>query len=168
MSKIFFSRRKWFIKSFTVFSEMNWRCNNPKIHIFSKTFIYQIIRLEQSHSHPIFRISTSIGLRSPKMTFRWLEAFWHYIKSDRSLLLQGHNGFNLSWKLCLNLCSLRWLKATRRCINNFKPETSLAPAALFVVGRVKSKSALGNTEYKGAWQIEVWSLFHSLIACGKK
>ena len=53
---------------------------------------------------------------------------------------QGHNGFNLSWKLCLSLCSLRWLKTTRRRVNNFKPETSLVPKALFAVGRIKSKT----------------------------
>ena len=81
---------------------------------------------------------------------------------------QENNGFNVPWKLCLNLCSLRWLKPTRRRVNNFKPETSLVPKVLFAVGRIKSKSALRNTEYEGAWQIEVSSLFHSLIVWGKK
>ena len=33
----------------------------------------------------------------------------------------------------------------------------------FAVGRIKSKSALRNIEYEGALQIEVPSLFHSLI-----
>ena len=81
---------------------------------------------------------------------------------------QGHNGFNVSWKLCLNLCSLRWLKPTRRRVNNFKPETSLVPKVLFAVGRIKPKSAFRNTEYEGAWQNEVSSLFHSLTVWGKK
>ena len=66
-------------------------------------------------------------------------------------------------KIMFSLCSLRWLKPTRRRVNNFKPETSLVPKVLFAVGRIKSKSALRNTEYEGAWQIEVSSLFHSLI-----
>ena len=39
ISKRFLSRRKWFIKSFTVFYETNWGCNNSKIHTFRKTFI---------------------------------------------------------------------------------------------------------------------------------
>ena len=39
---------------------------------------------------------------------------------------------------------------------------------LFAVGRIKSESALQNTEHEGAWQIEVSSLLHSLIVWGKK
>ena len=54
---------------------------------------------------------------------------------------QEHNDFSVFWKLCLNLCSLRWLKPTRRLVNNSKPETSLVPKVLFAVGRIKSKSA---------------------------
>ena len=80
----------------------------------------------------------------------------------------GRNGFNLSWKLCFNLCSLRWLKPTRRRINNSKPEISLVSNVPCAVGRIKSKSALQKTEYEGAWQIDVSSLFHSLIVWGKK
>ena len=45
---------------------------------------------------------------------------------------------------------MRWLKSTRRRVNNFKPETSLIPEVLFAVGRIKSKSALRNTRYEGA------------------
>ena len=45
---------------------------------------------------------------------------------------------------------LRWLKPTRRRVNNFEPEASLVPNVLFAVGRIKSKSALRNTEYEGA------------------
>ena len=58
---------------------------------------------------------------------------------------QEHNGFNVPWKLCLNLCSLRWLKPTRRRVgfkHDFKPETSLVPKVLFEVVRIKPKSAL--------------------------
>ena len=40
-------------------------------------------------------------------------------------------------------------------VNNFKPESSLVPKVLFAVGWIKSKSTLQNTEYEGAWQIEV-------------
>ena len=63
---------------------------------------------------------------------------------------QEHNGFSVSGKLCLLLCSLRLLKPTRRCANNFKPESSLVPKVLFTVGQIKFKSALRNTEYEGA------------------
>ena len=53
----------------------------------------------------------------------------------------------------LELCSLRWLKQTRRLVNNFKPETSSIPNVLFAVCRIKSKSYSRNTKYEGAWQI---------------
>ena len=76
---------------------------------------------------------------------------------------QGHNGFNVSSKLCLNLCSLRCLKLTRRRVNNFIPDTSLVAKVLFAVSWIKSKSALRNTEYEGPLQIDVPSFFHSLI-----
>ena len=49
------------------------------------------------------------------------------------------------------------------CVNNFKSEASLVPKVLFTVGRIKSKSAFQNTEYREACQIEITSSFHSLI-----
>ena len=33
--------------------------------------------------------------------------------------LQEHTEFMHSWKLCLNLCSFRWLKFKRKWVNNF-------------------------------------------------
>ena len=48
-------------------------------------------------------------------------------------------------------------------VNNFKSEASLVPKVLFTVGQIKSKSAFQNTEYREACQIEITSLFHSLI-----
>ena len=57
-------------------------------------------------------------------------------------------------------------ETNRRCVNNFKPETSLVRKV--PVGRIKSKSALRNTYYGGAWQIEVSSMFYSLIVSSKK
>ena len=39
MSKRLLWGRKWFIKSFTVFNKSNWRCSNPNLRIFSKTFV---------------------------------------------------------------------------------------------------------------------------------
>ena len=50
----------------------------------------------------------------------------------------------------VNLCPLRCLKPTQRCVNNFKPESSLVPKVLFAVGWIKSKSTLQNTECEGA------------------
>ena len=120
---------------------------------------------------PIFRMAELTELRSSKKTFRWLEKIWqrkkkwHVSSASRE---QRHNGFNVSWKLCLNLCSLRWLKPTRRRVNNFKRETSLVPKVLFPINWIKSKSVLQNNECEGAWQIHVSSLFHFLIVLGKK
>ena len=39
------------------------------------------------------------------------------VDSTKSPLL--HNGFITSWKLCWNLCSLRWLKPTRSPVKSF-------------------------------------------------
>ena len=101
----------------------------------------------------IFRISELTELRSSKRTLCWSEKFWQHIKKwyvSSASRKQEHNGFNISWKLCLNLCSLRWLKPTLGRVNNFKPETLLVPKVLFAVTRIKS------------------SLFHSLIVKNKK
>ena len=81
---------------------------------------------------------------------------------------KGHNKFNVSWKVCLSLCSLKWLKPTERRVNKFKPKTSLVLKVLFAVSRIKSKSDLWNTELEGASQMEVLSLFYSLSVWGKK
>ena len=58
-------------------------------------------------------------------------------REDRSLLCMGqwskkcvvdststlhlHNGFSKSWKLCLNLCSRRWLRPRRSLVRNLIP-----------------------------------------------
>ena len=55
-----------------------------------------------------------------------------------------------------------------RRVNNFKPEISLVPKRQIAVSWIKSESALGNTEFKGAGEIQVSSLFHSVIVWGKK
>ena len=103
----------------------------------------------------IFRISELIALSSSKKTFRWFEKFWQRIKKwyvSSASIEQGHNGFNASWKLFLDLCSLKWLKPTRRRVNNLKPETSLLPKVLLAVGRIKYFiSSLRNTEYEGSY-----------------
>ena len=75
---------------------------------------------------------------------------------------------NLKFFKCLDLCSLRCLKLTRRRVNNFKPETSLVAKVLFAVSWIKSKSALQNPEYERPSQIEVPGFFHSLIFWCKK
>ena len=98
----------------------------------------------------IFRISELVELRSSKKTFRWLEKMWQRIKKwqvSSASRERGYNGFNVSWKLCLNLCSLRWLKPTRRRVNNFKPER-LIPKLLFAVSGIKSKSVLRKLNMK--------------------
>ena len=93
----------------------------------------------------IFRISELIKSRSSKRTLRWLETFWQRIKRwwmSYASRKQRHNGFNVSWKSCLNLCSLRWLKPTLRLVNNFNLETSLFPKVVFAVGRINSLKVL--------------------------
>ena len=40
---------------------------------------------------------------------------------DSTLALHLHNGFSESWKLCLNLCSRRWLRPRRSLVRNLIP-----------------------------------------------
>ena len=40
---------------------------------------------------------------------------------DEISLLHKHKEFTQSWKLCLNLCSLRWLSPILNLVRNFKP-----------------------------------------------
>ena len=114
-----------------------------------------------------FRISVLIELRSSKRTFSWLEQFWQCIKEIGVFCFKGTR---VQWVQCILKIMFKFRHVTViRHVNNFKPETSLVPKLLlFAVGQIKSKSTLQYTEHERAWQIEVSSLFHSLIVWGKK
>ena len=56
---------------------------------------------------------------------------------------QLHKGFNVSWKLCLNLCSLRWLRPSLSLV------ISLIPLGLWI-----SKTEFGE----GHMKLSIFSL----------
>ena len=59
--------------------------------------------------------------------------FWQRRKqweADSISRLQDHSGLIISWTLCVNLCSLRWLKPTRSLESSFIPYMSAALSTL--------------------------------------
>ena len=67
---------------------------------------------------------------------RLLLFFW-----PEMLILQEQSGFNVSWKLCLNLCSRKGLKPKRSLVINLMPIVSLT---LLALGRIKFNSDFLN------------------------
>ena len=64
-------------------------------------------------------------------------------------------GTRTQWVQCILKIKLKFVfsemaETNTMRFNNFKSETSLVPKVLFAVSRIKSKSALRNTEYEGA------------------
>ena len=53
---------------------------------------------------------------------------------------QEHRGFMQSWKLCRNLCSLKWLKPKRKRVKNFNPIGSNILYTLLSRGRMNDNS----------------------------
>ena len=64
------------------------------------------------------------------------------------LYLQSPNYKNIrdsnSWKLCLNLCSLRWLQPKHKRVSNFNPVGSNTLYTLLWIGRMMDNSLLLN------------------------
>ena len=80
---------------------------------------------------------------------------------------QEHNGFTQSAKLCLNLCSLRWLRPRRKCVRSPIPIGLWILCMEFAWGQpIFSNEAL-NKENDIAPLIFSSSLFHSFMAFGK-
>ena len=52
---------------------------------------------------------------------------------------QLHNGFKVSWKLCLNLWSRKWLRPTRSLVSNLIPSGLSILKMLLGLGRINFK-----------------------------
>ena len=117
----------------------------------------------------IFFKSGSILLMLFKSVKRkWLK-FWHCRKKCSVVsisLPQEHNGFIESWKLCLNLCSLRWLSPRRSLVKCFKPRGLCTPNINLGFGRIDFKMEFLNM-VNGKFLVLIQILFHSCILCGK-
>ena len=92
--------------------------------------------------------------------------FWQSRKKwevDSISRLQEHSGLIVSWKLCLNLCSLRWLKPTRSLVSSFIPYMSATLNTLFGIVLINLSKDFLNILYDSELRISKLNLFHSLI-----
>ena len=81
---------------------------------------------------------------------------------------QLHKGFNVSWKLCLNLCSLRWLKPSLSLVISLIPLGLRISKTEFGEGRMKLSIFSLKTEILLEFLRLGSKLFHSIITDGKK
>ena len=81
---------------------------------------------------------------------------------------QLQTGFKQSWKLCLNLCSRKWLIPTRNLVISLIPFWLLQLKTLFEEGLINvMKLFLKPTKLFKFWRVGS-KLFHSIIVEGKK
>ena len=89
--------------------------------------------------------------------------------ADVSISLpQPQIGLSESWKLCLNLCSRRWLKPNLNLVNNLTPLGLWQLKTVLPEGRMKFKSVFLKIFKLSELRIFRSSLFHSITAEGKK
>ena len=81
---------------------------------------------------------------------------------------QVHKGSKESWKLCLNLCSFRWLKPILRCVKSFSPNGLFMLNASLEFGLMKFNKCFLKTSKEAELRISRSSFFHSLTTDGKK
>ena len=81
--------------------------------------------------------------------------------------LYQHSRLILSWTLCLNLCSLRWLKPTCSLVSSFIPYMSATLNTILGIVLVNLSKDILNILYDSELRISKLNLFHSLIILGK-
>ena len=81
---------------------------------------------------------------------------------------QLHKGFKNSWKLCLNLCSLKWLKPRRSRVISLIPLGLWQLYTELAVGLIKWRIFFLNVRKLSELQRLGSNLFHSEIVDGKK
>ena len=94
---------------------------------------------------------------------------WRRKRADVSISLpQLRIGLIESWKLCLNLCSRRWLKSNLNLVNNLTPLGLWQLKVVLPEGRMKLKSFF--LEMLELFELRMFSssLFHSITAEGKR
>ena len=94
---------------------------------------------------------------------------WRRKWADDSISLPLlHIGLSVSWKLCLNLCSRRWLKPNLNLVNNLTPLGLWQLKTVLPEGRMKFKSIFLKIYKLSELRIFRSSLFHSITVEGKK
>ena len=102
---------------------------------------------------------------SGEWVFRlWIRAVKEIVKwiVDSTSKLQEQRGFTESWKLCLNLCSLKWLNPRRSLVTNFSSFGLLQLKTLFAFGLMKLKIFFLKSVKLLTFQTLESSLFHSI------
>ena len=98
----------------------------------------------------------------------WVVKLWRWRKKwtvDSISFLQLHKGSTQFWKLCLNLCSFKWLKPIVRRVRSFSPN---GLKTLLEFGLMKFNKCFLKISKEAELQISRSSLFHPLINDGKK
>ena len=90
---------------------------------------------------------------------------WHIFSTSQP---QVQSGFNVSWKLFLNLWLWRWLSSSRNLVKYLIPFRLWQPNMLFAVGLINFKIFFLKILRLGTFWISGSSLFHSMMTDGKK
>ena len=118
-------------------------------------------------------MSFTIFLRESKKVWRLCRKKWVV---DSTSKLQEHNGFKQSWKLCLNLCSLRWLCPSLSLVSNLIPNGSWILNIEFWIGpsifnkeflKIKNDFAFLVPFNYSTWKERVFKWIYSPIICFK-
>ena len=87
---------------------------------------------------------------------------------DSDSKLKEHSGFIVSWKLWLNLFSLRWLKPKRNLVRSLIPRLSETLNKLLGEGLINFSDSFLKTSFDTDLRIPGLKLFHSLAMYGKQ
>ena len=81
---------------------------------------------------------------------------------------QLQNGSRESWKLCLNLCSRKWLSPTRNLVSSLIPWGLCTLNVLLGLGLINLRICFLKALTDSEFRILLSSLFHSITVDGKK
>ena len=99
---------------------LSWLCDGRDLSMFIKSFI-RISQISLKNWHPRKK--------------------WNVVSAS---MLQEHNKFKLSSKLCQNLCLLKWLSPNLNLVSNLIPTWSWMLKILFSLGLIQFSRALQN------------------------
>ena len=126
-----------------------------------------LIKTGSQRSTRLLSVFTRV-LRRVRLSITYVEKRRRKCAVDSISKPQLQNGFKESWKLCLNLCSRKWLKPSRSLVINLIPLGLWQLKRLLADGlinfRILFLKILKLLEFLTLWS----SLFHSIIVDGKK
>ena len=174
----------WFITLFENFL-FHWKSDSLNLSVervdsivASRTFVLAsvsnelqpkrrvLIKIGSQRFRKLLSIFTRV-LRRVRISIIYMGQWRRKCAVDSISKLQLQNGFKESWKLCLNLCSRKWLKPSRSLVSN------LIPLGLWQLKRLSDGlinfrilflRILKLLEFLMLWS----NLFHSIIVDRKK